>query len=172
MLFSHFRARLRYHRSLKPLPGVGCSAGSSPDAIRPNSRFASVRAISGVQGDPRLLVVSLRTGRFFAERKWLAETAPVGWGKRIRTHKCRFQNWPLKCGPNFPSFRNVWRSETLSRLSCQRVTCTPVQSISAMNMARRSPLRRGQAMLERRLLWIREFESSHPSQCGLSGVLP
>ena len=38
---------------------------------------------------------------------WLA-----GWGGRIRTHKCRFQNWPLKCGPNFPSFRNVWRSET------------------------------------------------------------
>jgi hypothetical protein len=86
--FPTLRARLRYHRSLKPLPGVGCSAGSSPDAIRPNSRFASVRAISGVQGDPRLLVVSLRTGRFFAERKWLAETALVGWGGRIRTHKC------------------------------------------------------------------------------------
>ena len=31
-----------------------------------------------------------------------------------------------------------------------------------MNMARRSPC--GQAMLERRLLRIREFESSHPSQ--------
>src|SRR5207248_2191361 len=30
----------------------------------------------------------------------------------VRTHKCRFRNWPLKCGPNFPSFRNVWRSET------------------------------------------------------------
>ena len=43
---------------------------------------------------------------------------------------------------------------------------------SAMNMARLSPLRCGQAMLERRLLWIREFESSHPSQCGLCGVLP
>ena len=110
--FPTLRARLRYHRSLKPLPGVGCSAGSSPDAIRPSSRFASVRAISGVQGDPRLLVVSLRTGRFFAERKWLAETAPVGWGKRIRTHKCRFQNWSLKCGLNSPSFRNVRRSET------------------------------------------------------------
>jgi class 3 adenylate cyclase len=24
----------------------------------------------------------------------------------------RFKNWPLKCGSNFPSFRNVWRSET------------------------------------------------------------
>ena len=34
----------------------------------------------------------------------------------------------------------------------------------AMNMARRSPLRCGYAMLERRLLWIREFESSYPSQ--------
>jgi hypothetical protein len=42
---------------------------------------------------------------------------------------------------------------------------SPVHSVhSAMNMPRRSPLRRGQAMLERRLLWIREFESSHPSQ--------
>ena len=38
------------------------------------------------------------------------------------------------------------------------MTCTPVQSIWG-NMARRSLLRRGQAMLERRLLWIREFES-------------
>jgi hypothetical protein len=42
---------------------------------------------------------------------------------------------------------------------------SPVDSVhSAMNIARRSPLRCGQAMLERRLLWIREFESSHPSQ--------
>ena len=31
----------------------------------------------------------------------------------LRTHKCRFQNWLLKYGPpNFPSFRNVWQSET------------------------------------------------------------
>src|SRR6478672_9162257 len=42
---------------------------------------------------------------------------------------------------------------------------SPVHSVhSAMNMARRSPLRCGQAMFERRLLWIQEFESSHPSQ--------
>jgi hypothetical protein len=44
----------------------------------------------------------------------------------------------------------------------RRVTRTP--SWIAMNIARRSSLRCGQAMLERRLLWIREFESSHPSQ--------
>ena len=72
------RARLRYHRSLKPLPEVGCSAGSSPDAIRPNSRFASVRAISGVQGEPRLPMVSLRSGSppFRALRMWSGAADP------------------------------------------------------------------------------------------------
>jgi hypothetical protein len=39
--------------------------------------------------------------------KCATETELVGWGGRIRTHKCRFQNWPLKCGPNFPSFWNA-----------------------------------------------------------------
>jgi hypothetical protein len=42
-------------------------------------------------------------------------------------------------------------------MSCQTVTCTAVQS--KMNM-----VRCGQAMLERRPLRIREFESSMPSQ--------
>jgi len=73
--------------------------------------------------------------------------------------KLAFEVWP-----EFPFISQRLAIRDFSRLSCQRVTCTPVQSISAMNMARRSPLRRGQAMLERRLLWIREFESSHPSQ--------
>jgi len=37
----------------------------------------------------------------------------TGWlGWEDSNSQMRFQNWPLKCGPNFPSFRNVWRSET------------------------------------------------------------
>ena len=73
--------------------------------------------------------------------------------------KLAFEVWP-----EFTFISERLAIRDFSRLSCQRVTCTPVQSNSAMNMARRSPLRCGQAMLERRLLWIREFESSHPSQ--------
>ena len=71
--------------------------------------------------------------------------------------KLAFEVWP-----EFPLISERLAIRDFSRLSCQRVTCTPVQS--AMNVARRSPLRCGQAMLERRLLWIREFESFHPSQ--------
>jgi hypothetical protein len=47
-------------------------SGVSPDAITPNSRFASGRAISGVQGDPRLPVVSLHSG--------VPRPVPVGLG--------------------------------------------------------------------------------------------
>jgi hypothetical protein len=102
----------------------------------------------------------------------IGETATgwLGWedsNSQMSLPKLAFEVWP-----EFPFISQRLAIRDFSRLSCQRVTCTPVQSISAMNMARRSPLRRGQAMLERRLLWIREFESSHPSQCGLCGVLP
>jgi hypothetical protein len=97
-------------------------------------------------------------------------TGWLGWedsNSQMSLPKLAFEVWP-----EFPFISQRLAIRDFSRLSCQRVTCTPVQSISAMNMARRSPLRRGQAMLERRLLWIREFESSHPSQpasqCGLS----
>ena len=119
--------------------------------------------------DQRLRCVSLNRGNVGGSRipgNRMGETALGGWGGRIRTHKCRFQNWLLKYGPNFPSFRNVWRSETFpAELPKSDLHPSPVHSVhSAMNMPRRSPLRRGQAMLERRLLWIREFESSHPSQ--------
>jgi len=71
--------------------------------------------------------------------------------------KLAFEVWP-----EFPFISERLAIRDFSPLSCQRVTCTPVQS--AMSMARRSPLRCGQAMLERRLLWIREFESSTPAQ--------
>ena len=43
-------------------------------------------------------------GAILTSRRGLPATV---WGGRIRTHKCRFQNWPLKCGPNFPSFWNA-----------------------------------------------------------------
>ena len=93
----------------------------------------------------------------------MVETALAGWGGRIRTHKCRFQNWPLKCGPNSLHFA-TFGDQRLFSAELPKSNLHPSPVHSAMNMARRSPLRRGQATLERRLLWIREFESSHPSQ--------
>jgi len=82
-------------------------------------------------------------------------TGWLGWedsNSQMSLPKLAFEVWP-----EFPFILERLAIRDFSRLSCQRVTCTPVHS--AMNMARRSPLRCGQAMLERRLLWIREFES-------------
>ena len=94
----------------------------------------------------------------------IGETALAGWGREDSNSQMSLPKLAFEVWPEFPFISQRLAIRDFSRLSCQRVTCTPVQSISAMNMARRSPLRRGQAMLERRLLWIREFESSHPSQ--------
>ena len=118
------------------------------------------QALSGweVSGHKVLCLVS-------SKGNWLAGVG--GFELTNALPKLAFEVWP-----EFPFISERLAIRDFSRLSCQRVTCTPVQSISAMNMARRSPLSRGQAMLERRLLWIREFESSHPSQCGLCGVFP
>ena len=59
--------------------------------------------------------------------------------------KLAFEVWA-----EFPFISQRLAIRDFSRLSCQRVTCTPFHS--AMNMARRSPRRCGQAMLERRIL--------------------
>ena len=38
------------------------AAGSAPSSIMPSSLFASLRAVSGVQGEPCRPIVSLRSG--------------------------------------------------------------------------------------------------------------
>ena len=73
--------------------------------------------------------------------------------------KLAFEVWP-----EFPFHFATFGDQRLftAELPKSDLHRSPVHS--AMNMARLSPLRCGQAMLERRLLWIREFESSHPSE--------
>ena len=66
--------------------------------------------------------------------------------------KLVFEVWP-----EFPFISERSAIRDFSRLSCQAVTCTAVQS--KMNM-----VRCGQAMLERRPLRIREFEILPPHQ--------
>ena len=83
--------------------------------------------------------------------------------------KLAFEVWV-----EFPFIWERLAIRDFSRLSRQRVTCTPVHF--AMNMARRPPFRCGQAMLQRRLPRIREFEflphqpslSEHTSRSGAS----
>jgi hypothetical protein len=104
-------------------------------------------------------------------RNRIGETALRGWGGRIRTHKCRFQNWPLKCGPNSLHF-GTFSDQRLFPAELPKSDLHPSPVHSAMNMACRSPLRCGQALLERRLLWIREFEFLPPQPpAGMSAVL-
>ena len=97
-----------------------------------------------------------RIGRLFSGDR----TGWLGWedsNSQMSLPKLAFE-----VSVEFPFIWERLAIRDFSRLSCQRVICTPVHS--AMNMARRSPRRCGQAMIEGRLLWIREFESSHPSQ--------
>jgi hypothetical protein len=80
----------------------------------------------------RLGRASLTRGNVGSSRtagKRIGETALAGWARRIRTYKCRFQNWPLSVAPNFPFISEHLAIRDFSRLSYQRVTCTPVQSI-------------------------------------------
>ena len=64
--------------------------------------------------------------------------------------KLAFEVWP-----EFPFISERLAIRDFSRLSLHP---SPVHSVhSAMNMARRSPLRCAQAMFERRLLWTREY---------------
>jgi hypothetical protein len=73
--------------------------------------------------------------------------------------KLAFEVWP-----EFPFIFGTFGDQRLFPAELPKSDLHPSPVHSAMNMARRSPLRCGQAMLERRLLWIREFESSTPAQ--------
>jgi hypothetical protein len=73
--------------------------------------------------------------------------------------KLTFEVWP-----EFPLISERLAIRDFSRLNCQRVTCTPVQCLFCNEYGAPIAPPCGQAMLESRLLWIREFESSHPSQ--------
>ena len=86
----------------------------------------------------------------------------TGWlGQKDSNSQMSLPKLVFEVWPEFPFISERSAIRDFSRLSCQAVTCTAVQS--KMNM-----VRCGQAMLERRPLRIREFESSHPtSQCGL-----
>jgi hypothetical protein len=88
----------------------------------------------------------VRECRRFSHARMLHRRDRTGWlGREDSNHKCRFQNWPLKCGPNFPSFRNVWRSETFPGGAAQRVTCTPVQFCNEYSAPIAPPLRSSHA---------------------------
>ena len=100
---------------------------------------------------------------------WLAGAG--GFESQMSVPKLAFEVWP-----EFPFISQRLAIRDFSRRSCPKSDLHPSPVHSAMNIARRSLLRCGQAMLERRLLWIREFESSRPSHtifrsCSLSSVL-
>ena len=89
-------------------------------------------------------------------------TGWLGWedsNSQMSLPKLAFEVWP-----EFPFISERLAIRDFSRLSCQRVTCTPVQCLFCNEYGAPIAPPCGQAMLERRLLWIREFESSHPSQ--------
>jgi hypothetical protein len=89
----------------------------------------------------------------------------TGWlgmedsNQQMSLPKLAFEVWP-----EFPFISERLAIKDFSRLSCQRVTCTPVQCLFCNEYGAPIAPPCGQAMLKRRLLWIREFESSHPSQ--------
>ena len=75
--------------------------------------------------------------------------------------KLAFEVWR-----EFPFHFGTFSDQRLVPAELPKSDLHPSPVHSAMNMARRSPLRCGQAMLERRLLWIREFPTP-ASRCGL-----
>ena len=86
----------------------------------------------------------------------------AGWedsNSQMSLPKLAFEVWP-----EFPFIFGTFSDQRLFPAELPKSDLHPSPVHSAMNMARRSPLRCGQAMLERRLLWIREFESSTPAQ--------
>ena len=84
------------------------TAAAKPPVQRRNSRICQPETTAR-QPNPR------ECWRFSHTRKSHSgdRIGPLGW--EDSNSQMRFQNWPLKCGPNFPSFRNVWRSETFPR---------------------------------------------------------
>jgi hypothetical protein len=133
-------------------------------AISPHLKFQNLPARdSGAPANPREC-------RRFSDSRILHRRDWTGWlGWEDSNSRMRLQNWPLKCGPNFPSLRNVWRSVTSpAELTKSDLHPNPVHS--AMNMARRPPLHCGQAMLERRLFGLER--SNPPAPASVSSPLP
>ncbi len=94
------------------------SERTGPSSLRPNLKGGAASKVVGKLLRDGLIEEVLaaaawrrdddgNVGSSRIARNRIVETARAGWDGMIRTHKCRFQNWPLKCGPNFPSFRNV-----------------------------------------------------------------
>jgi hypothetical protein len=103
--------------------------------------------------DPGLLRITIDRllDRTFGERPCVKARLT-----KLFSHTRKIQNWPLKCGPNFLHF-GTFSDQRLFPAELPKSDLHPSPVHSAMNMACRSPLRCGQALLERRLLWIREI---------------
>jgi hypothetical protein len=144
---------------------VGARRPGCQPPISPSTAEARTKAGHGASGS------AWNDGGSHTRRNRVVKSALAGWGGRIRTHKRRLQNWPLKCGPNFPSFRKVWRSETFpAELPRSDLHLSPAHS--AMKMARRSPSGAVKPCSSGGFSGIREFESSRPASTSASASFP